>query len=170
MKSRKRDEPAINLSPLDEDELATILAWRNNPEIYQWCRQYEPISWESHSAWFKRIQGDASIKMFGIYTPGLVGVCGLTSIDWVNRRAEFSLYVGPEYKGLGYGEAALRGLIRHGFDVLGLNSIWGEVFAGNPAMEMFRKVGFKDEGVRRQFYYRKGKFIDAYLCSIQRGS
>lgn len=160
----------MTLLPLEKGDLSTILEWRNNPLIYKWCRQYEPISWEAHQAWFARIQGDPSIKMFGIYVPSLVGVCGLTSIDWVNRRAEFSLYIGPKYQSMGYGELALRALIQHGFDRLNLNSIWGEVFAGNPAMKTFLKVGFRNEGRRKQFYFRDGKYIDAHLISIQRGA
>jgi ribosomal-protein-serine acetyltransferase len=97
-----------------------------------------------------------------------VGVCGLTDIDLVNRRAEFSLYIGPEYHGCGYGEASLRALIKKGFNSYGLKSIWGESFTGNMAMKMFYKVGFKHDGVRRSFYFRDGKFIDAHLFSILR--
>jgi len=107
--------------------------------------------------------------MYGIRDGNnLVGVCGLTSIDWVNRRAEFSLYIASEYQGNGYGEAALRLLVEHGFNVLNLNSIWGEAFDGNPAINMFKKVGFIEEGRRRQFYFREGKYIDAILFSLMR--
>lgn len=107
--------------------------------------------------------------MYGVHADNLlVGVCGLTSIDWINRRAEFSLYLGPEHQGQGLGEAALRALCAHGFNVLNLNCIWGEAFDGNPAIKMFERVGFKEEGRRRQFYYREGKYIDAVLFSLLR--
>lgn len=99
----------------------------------------------------------------------LVGVCGLTSIDWINRRAEFSLYIGPEHHGCGLGEAALRALVRHGFERLNLHSIWGEAFDTNPAMKMFERVGFKHEGVRKHFYFRSGRYVDAHLFSILKG-
>jgi RimJ/RimL family protein N-acetyltransferase len=97
-----------------------------------------------------------------------VGICGLTSIDWINRRAEFSLYIGPEYQGSGFGEHALRLLCRHGFQTLNLNCIWGEVFESNPALAMFQRVGFKECGRRRQFYFRDGKYIDAILVDVMR--
>lgn len=97
---------------------------------------------------------------------GLYGVAGLTSIDWVNRRAEFSLYINPDCQSKGFGEAALRHLLKHGFEVLNLNLIWGESFDGNPAMRLFSRVGMRPMGVRRQFYFRDGKYLDAYLWDI----
>jgi RimJ/RimL family protein N-acetyltransferase len=107
--------------------------------------------------------------MYGVMRQGdLVGVCGLTSIDLINQRAEFSLYIGPEYQGLGYGKAALLTLITHGFRVLNLNCIWGETFNKNPAAEMFEELGFKKEGTRRDFYFRDGRFINAHLYSLLR--
>ena len=104
--------------------------------------------------------------MYAIHDTKLIGVCGLTSIDWVNRRAEFSLYIGPEHGKKGYGESALRKLLRIGFDVLNLNCIWGESFHGNPAIEMFKRIGFKYEGDRREFYFRNGSYINASLWSL----
>lgn len=95
-----------------------------------------------------------------------VGICGLTSIDLVNRHAEFSLYIAPERQRLGYGAEALKTLCAHGFLGLGLKHIFGETFDQNPAAQMFESVGFVKEGTRRKFYYRQGQFIDAHLYSI----
>jgi ribosomal-protein-alanine N-acetyltransferase len=95
-----------------------------------------------------------------------LGVCGLTSMDLINRRAEFSLYIGPEFQGQGFGKNALKTLLAHGFRNYGLNRIWGESFEGNPAIAMFESLGFEPEGIRKEFYFKGGKFIDAYLFSI----
>jgi ribosomal-protein-alanine N-acetyltransferase len=97
-----------------------------------------------------------------------VGVCGLTDIDLVNRRAEFSLYIAPHMHRQGLGTVALKLLLGRGFDDLGLNVIWGETFKGNPALDMFRRVGMDIEGWRRDFYYKEGEFLDAALVSITR--
>lgn len=159
----------VKLGPLFESQLNKMFNWRNNPLIYNWCRQFEPITETQHHDWFERIQHDPSVKMYGIYNDGiLVGVCGLTSIDYINSRAEFSLYVAPTEFGSGYGERGLRCLLDHAFGVLNLNCVWGESFEGNRAAKTFLKVGFKEEGRRRQFYYRNGEYIDAILFSILR--
>lgn len=102
-------------------------------------------------------------------TLAMVGVCGLTSIDLHNRRAEFSLYIAPALHGQGFGRKGLELLLTHGFKNLGLNVIWGEVFDGNPAAKLFRRLGFVKEGTRREFYFRDGKFIDAHIVSLTAG-
>lgn len=152
--------------PTDSDkELA--FSWRNDQRIYQWCRQHEPITKEHHNNYWSRAEHDPSIKMFAVTLDGeAIGMCGLTSIDLINHRAEFSLYIEPEAQKRGHGRAALDALCHYGFCVFGLNLIWGEVFDGNPAMNMFEDAGFRREGTRRQFYRRNGKYIDAHLISL----
>lgn len=146
-------------------------SWRSNYKIWKWCRQNDALSWSNHLKWEETTYKDPKVKMYAIYETGeydVVGVCGLTDIDRVNQRAEFSLYIGPEYQRQGYATAALKTLLSHGFLNQNLNVIWGETFEGNPAYDMFLKLGMKHEGTRRQFYFKEGKFIDAHLVSMTR--
>jgi RimJ/RimL family protein N-acetyltransferase len=144
--------------------------WRNDYRIWKWCRQNDDLNLKNHVDWFDRISTDSSIKMYTIYCDSgyPVGVCGLTDIDRMNQRAEFSLYIGPEYQNNGFAKATLKTLFSHGFMNQNLNVIWGETFEGNPAYDMFLKLGMKHEGTRRQFYFKDGKHIDAHLVSMTR--
>ena len=149
--------------------------WRNDPKIYRWCRQYRKISEPEHERWLRKINIDTTICMFGIQTEDAlevrrnIGVCGFTSIDMINRSAEFSLYIAPDYQKLGNGSRALLALLSTGFGEWGFNRIWGEVYADNPAMKMFEYCGFKKEGKRKQAYFREGKFIDATMVAVLAG-
>lgn len=165
---------SISLAPLDSTDIGLIRSWRNDYRVWQWCRQNDLISDFDQIEWFRKQSADPATKMYKLMVSGPdiekstpVGVCGFTSICLTNRRAEFSLYIAPGCHGQRFGEYGLRGLLKHGFQNLGLNLIWGEVFERNPAMELFEKVGFKREGIRRDFYYRDGRFIDAYLISLR---
>lgn len=107
--------------------------------------------------------------MFGIFAGGVyVGVCGFTGIDRVNQRAEFSLYVAPEFQGRGYGKDALYTLLRHGFEDMNFVRIWGETFDENPAFSMFKKLGMIWEGTQRKSYFRNGKFINSHMVGMLR--
>lgn len=159
----------VSLEIIKASDFSKLLVWRNNPRIFKWCRQNDLIDEAQHSKWFDSHADDKSIKMYAIHDEAqTVGVCGLTSIDLVNQRAEFSLYIAPEHHGRGLGERGLKLLLWHGFNAYPLNIIWGESFDGNRAIDTFKRVGFKQEGVRRDFYFRDGKFIDAHLFSIKR--
>lgn len=165
----------VKLGPMSFVDKERAFQWRNNPAIYKWCRQFEPLQYANHERWFDSLPERTDVRMYTIlkeinteysHTLEAVGVCGLTSIDHINRHAEFSLYIDPARHGKGYGERALRTLCAHGFLALGLNHIFGETFDGNPAAHLFEKVGFRKEGTRHQFYFREGKFIDAHLYAV----
>ncbi len=151
------------------EDAEKIFKWRNDPEIYKWCRQVGPLHWNRHLAWLENQSKDPSISMFMILDDGIipVGVCGLTSIDSINRRAEFSLYIGSEYQRMGYATQALKALFKYGFNDLNLNRIWGETFHGNPALDLFMKKLYMDyEGIRKDFYFKDGYFVDTHLISL----
>lgn len=157
----------ITLGRIEFDDLQQLRSWRNNEAIFTWCRQANQISDHDQQAWFDRQNTDPTMRMYSVYWDNtLIGVCGLTSIDMIARRAEFSLYIGPEFQGEGHGKNALKTLFKSGFDDLNLNLIWGECFDGNPAAKMFEGLGMMKEGTRREFYYKNGKYIDADLYSI----
>jgi len=145
--------------------------WRNSRGIFKWCRQYTLRSEEEQSQWLKSIQGNETVKMFSIKDVGGqndVGVCGLTSIDKQNQKAEFSLYIAQEYQRRGYAKSALYTLLRHGFFDMNLNRIWGETFEGNPAIKLFHKLGMITEGTMRETYYKEGNWLDSHIVSILR--
>jgi len=159
----------IALGPIDISNGKLYRSWRNNPKIYDWCRQRFEISDSDQNKWFIKINEDPTIRMFEILADGYpVGVCGFTDIDMYNRRAEFSLYIAPENHKQGFGKQSLLTLLAVGFNDFGFNRIWGETFKGNPAMSLFMSVGMERDGIRKQFYYKNGQFIDAHLISIGR--
>lgn len=156
------------LRRLTSNDLELTFDARNDPAVYRWCRQNAPLHWANHLQWFEWQANDPSVSMFAVTVNDvLVGVCGLTDIDMVNRRAEFSHYTVPKHQGKGIAKDALAKLFYHGFNDLGLNRIWGETFDGNPAYHLFhRYLGMELEGTRKDFYYNDGRYIDAHLFSI----
>lgn len=162
----------VFLDVITEADCPTLRKWRNAPEIRKWCRQTGLVNDIRQAGWFEWQAQDMGTRMYAIKTgkpirSTLVGVCGLTSIEWeVTRRAEFSLYIGPDHQGKGLGKAALLTLLHHGFQDLCMHGIWGESFEDNPARKMFEDMGFKHEGVRRDFYWKAGRYINAHLYSI----
>ena len=157
----------IKLGPFDSQYLEQARTWRNNPIINRWCRQNDYISDMDQSAWFRSQATDPKIKMYAVKLGNLlVGVAGLTSIDTYNRKAEFSLYIGPEHQGKGFAKEALAELLDHGFSSLGLNLIWGETFQGNMACHLFQSLGFRQTGFMPKSYWKDGKFINSYFYAM----
>lgn len=164
----------LELKALDRAHVAQARAWRNLWAVWQWTRQNDLISDLEQERWYERQSTDPTVRMYAVVmkvgaAETLVGVAGLTSIDWPNRRAEFSLYIGPEHQKNGHGRAALATLLMHAFQNLGLHQVWGETFHGNPALKLFGEMGFTLDGKRREAYWKDGTWIDSYMISILEG-
>ena len=67
----------------------------------------------------------------------LVGIAGLTNIEWENGRAEIALMIGSDFRGKGYGREALHEMLEQGFERMRLMSIYGNVYECNKSINFW---------------------------------
>lgn len=155
---------------IEREDLAQLRDWRNDPDLRRRTREFRLLSLENQERWFKGLHDDRNTIMFAVLNEkrNLIGVVGLTYIDWKNRRAEVSIYIGEKtVQGQGYGLDALRTITRYGFHEANLHKLYAEIFAFNePSVRLFEKVGFKRDGVKREDQYVDGKYWDTFVYSI----
>ena len=144
--------------------------WRNDPSIYRWTRQQGIISYSDHYSWLDKITKDPSIMMFGVlnHEKQNIGTAGLTSIRYDHGTAEFSLLIAPEHQKKGYGKEALKLLLIYAFDNLRLQTVYGETLVGNPALKMFKDLGFQVEGTLKARYFKNGAYQDSIPVSVRK--
>lgn len=147
--------------------------WRNEPEIYDWCRQVGLIDEKHHEGWLNSVMGSQRDQMFSIVAgKNYVGVCGLTSISFIHRTAELSYYCAVSHQqevGRDFGKSVLKTLCAYAFNGLGMNRVWGDSFEGNiVALSNLSDLGFKRDGILRQSYYKNGKYINSVVQSLLR--
>lgn len=98
-------------------------------------------------------------------TNQLIGTCGFNTWSPKMKNAVLGYDLLPSYWGQGYTTEAVHRIVKSAF--LGdlpcgpLNRIQGDTIPGNRASEsLLLKVGFKEEGTRRQSGYWKNQFHD----------
>ena len=161
------------LTAVNPESNEQLRKWRNTPELRQYFRQHREITKPSQSAWYeRRVHNNQTQYDFEIHdaeTGKFIGHCGLYYVDWVARKAEFSIYIGDsKFRGKGIGSDALRTLIKYGFEDLNLNKIWCEVYTNNTSVKIYRKIGFIDEGILRQNAFKNGEYVDGLILSMLR--
>lgn len=159
------------LTSVEPDSIEQLRQWRNNPELRKYFREYREISKPMQKNWYEnRVLTNPNQVDFEIHekeTKKLIGHCGLYYINWVNRSAEFTVYLGDfDYRGKGIGKDALVTLFNYGFNTLNLNRIWCEVYSNNKALSVYESIGFVKEGVMRQTYFDDGKYWDSTILSM----
>jgi ribosomal-protein-alanine N-acetyltransferase len=89
----------------------------------------------------------------------MIGTVGLLRFDFEHRRAEVGYEIARRWWGRGLAPEAAGAVVRHGFTVLGLHRIEAGVLPGNRAsVRVLEKLGFLEEGTRRDYLYMKGRF------------
>lgn len=162
----------VVLSKPKREDMPLLLEWRNNPDHRKYYREYRESSLEDQINWYENIMMKDSTWHHFIVKPidnlnKNIGVAFLNHIHPIYRTGEFGITLGdPEYRGKGYGKDMLITLIKYGFDQLNLNRIWCEVYSNNDSIHVYRKIGFKDEGVLRQHVYKDGEYLDSYMLGM----
>jgi RimJ/RimL family protein N-acetyltransferase len=143
----------LKLRPMDERDIPSHYAVFSDPEVARyWSREpWTDIGQASQSiAAMLAAQADGSEARFGIEllsTGELIGNAGLHHFVEQNRRCEIGYALGSKYWGQGYATEALRAVIAHGFDALGLNRIEADIDPRNVgSARVLEKLGFRKEG------------------------
>lgn len=99
-----------------------------------------------------------------------IGTCGFHFLDKLHYSSDIGYDLSQSYWGKGYINEALSCLIEYGFSQLHLHRLIAKIYVDNPrSYHALERLGFKREGLLRDFYYFDGKFYDHYLYSLLQG-
>jgi ribosomal-protein-alanine N-acetyltransferase len=94
----------------------------------------------------------------------LIGTCGFNSWNAKMQSAVIGYDLHPDYWGKGYVTDAVNCIVKTAFEgklPCSIHRIQADTVLGNAASEaVLLKVGFKEEGIRRQSGYWKNQFHD----------
>lgn len=135
-KNMNKKEMSIHLTPIDDNDLELLLAWRSNPKIFQHFReQNEPIDWEDHLSWFES-RGSDRYDFMIYYDCRRVGVINIDENNMVG------IYIGDfSAHGQGIATEALSWLCNR-FEHR--SPLFAEIHEDNDnSKKLFRRCGFR---------------------------
>jgi RimJ/RimL family protein N-acetyltransferase len=161
----------VVLRPFVDDDLATFREAMADPEVARLTGSPAgDVDEERLRAWYgsRNSQADRlDLAVVDRATGACVGEVVLNNWDPPNRNCNFRTLLGAAGRDRGLGTEAVRLIVGHGFERLGLHRISLEVFAFNPrARRVYEKVGFVAEGVLRQVLRDGDGWTDATVMSI----
>ena len=164
------------LRELRRSDLPTVNAWRADRElISRLGAPYRFINEEVDERWFnaymERRGSTVRCAIVDAEHPNeILGLVSLCDIDNLSRSCEFHIMIGDKnQRGKGMGYFAITEILRHAFDDLNLNRVELKVLPDNePALALYRKAGFTQEGLLRQYAFKDGRYRDTVIMSILR--
>lgn len=160
----------------DRDANDEYLSWLNKQEILQYLDYGRlPTTLKNLKRYIREKSGSDNVVFLAIVTRQgnrYIGNVKLEPINWVNRTTGFSIFIGNKrYRDRGIGSEVMKMAIECAFYRLNLRRISLGVIEGNDrAMALYRKFGFKTEGVEREAIYdtRRRQYINNIKMALLR--
>lgn len=164
---------SYRLREIEKKDLFIINQWRNDRDLIDFLgAPFRFINKDTDDCWYAAYLDDrkSSVRLALVEedSDSIVGAVYLTSIDWLNRSAEFSIWIGSkDHQNKGLGKYASLQMLSHAFNDLGLQRIYLKVLKRNSrARELYKNIGFVEEGILRKVVFKNGFYEDMMLMSI----
>jgi RimJ/RimL family protein N-acetyltransferase len=161
----------VYLRPVELEDVDRFVRWFNDPEVRATLSNSFPLSRLREREFVESLYKEHSDVVLAIAVRegnAHIGVAGLHRIGLPNRNATFGIAIGEKACwDKGYGTEATRLMLDYGFRTLNLHRVTLWVYDTNPrAIHVYQKVGFREEGRKRESEYRDGKYRDDVLMGI----
>jgi len=160
------------LSPCSQEDAALWAKWMNDLTVTLPLgdEAYLPFGLAKAEEDVRSIiqHGDHVFTIVNLADETAIGRCLLFNQDVVNHSAMLGIFIGEKQCwNKGYGQEALNLLLDYAFNLLNLHSVMLGVFSFNQrAIQLYRKVGFREIGNRREARIVAGKKYDVVLMDI----
>lgn len=161
----------LNIRLVEKEDLEFLKKMRSDPEVWMNLGNIDMINMAKQDNWFASINGVRSKNYYVLSeskTTSPVGFVRTDEIDYTNRSMRVGADIYKPYRKKGYGLQTLELIKKYCFNFINMNRIWLLVLETNGAFELYKKVGFIEEGRQRKAIYRDGKYSDYIMMSILR--
>lgn len=160
----------MTLREIEKKDLEFLRYMINNPEIAKMTvGDSNYVTKEQQQLWFNNLVNEENKQRFMIdIANDTIGTIILENINYKNKSASISIKIGKiNYRKKGYGEMAIKIILKYCFFKLNLHRIYANVLDYNePSKKLFLKCGFSIEGIKRQSIYKNDDFHDLIMFSI----
>lgn len=119
--------------------------------------------------WWKNSSLDKSKSYFTLWSINdeRIGFVRIDEIDHFNKSIRIGGDIHPNFRSQGYGTRMYTLLLHYCFEQLNMHRVWLFVLDYNDrAMNLYKKMGFKEEGIQREAIFRDGAYHDYVMMSI----
>lgn len=163
----------MELGVLSREDCEKIRLWRNEQMIH--LRTPFLLTKEMQEDFYRDVvcNRNSPHRYWGVVDKNLLGITGITNIQWENSIGEITLVLDPKQTKQGYGEEAVGLILDKAFNYLNLKTVCGECYMCNPAYDFWLKIYRKYSNSLKYIYlpnrkFYKGKHYDSFYFSIDR--
>ena len=148
------------------------LSWMNDPEINKYLEsRFMTHTIDSLKDFVTSMNNSENNVLFAIIdkeSDNHIGNIKLGNIHPIHKYADIGLIIGDKnYWGRGIATYAIKLVSEFAFDELNLRKVFAGVYENNiGSIRAFEKCGFKKAYIKKDTYFFKGDFIDAFVFEL----
>ena len=163
----------IYLRPVEPSDANTMLLWENNPENWRVSGTEAPFSLHGILEYINSIQnfrssGELRLIICKNETNMPIGTLDLFEANFKHGRAGIGILIADKNeRNKGFASEALEIIKRYANDVLEFYNLTANVLENNESsIALFETAGFELVGVRKNWFYERGKRINERIYQI----
>ena len=162
----------VTLRAIEREDLAELQKWGNDPELCDMLGSWHfPTNMNDTNKWFESLHTKSLHQRFAITTAehGIIGTANIIDINWKDRNAQHGLLIGnSDHRGKGYAIDTIMTIMKYSFEELGMNRLDTTIIEYNkPSYNLYvDKCDWKEEGVQKNWYFRKNRYWDRFVMGI----
>lgn len=151
-----------SLEKVTSDDHDWLVELHNDPEVLKNLTHPDPITLKQHLEWWNRILDDEKQLRFIFKIDGVnTGFAKFYDVSNSNKNCVLGADIHKNFRQKGHAKHIWKLIIDHAFYSLNLHRVsLTTADYNNVAQQVYRKIGFKEEGRLIQSLYRDGKFFD----------
>lgn len=155
-------EPNIVIERFSEAHIDGITALYNDPAV---ARQVLQMPYQSREVWRKRLDPDNErrVALVALHQGLVIGSCSIEQYARIRRAhcGGIGMGVAVPWQGQGVGSRLLAAVLEVADNWMNLRRVELTVYADNAAaVGLYRKFGFENEGLMREYAVRDGRYVD----------
>lgn len=142
----------ILIRPTEEKDAGPLHAWFSKGDILQWFPMLDELEIEDAvRIWMAYAKIGASLTAELNQEPVGLALLYVQPYQKLAHQCLLSIIVSPDHRGQGIGKKLMQALMQHGKEKFHLEMLHLEVYDGNPAIHLYRKMGFTEFGAQKHF-------------------
>ncbi len=164
----------IKLRALEPEDLEMLYDWENNESYWAVSNTISPFSKytlkryleNSHKSIYET--GQLRLMIEHLNDKITIGTADIFDFDPFHERAGLGILIANEdYRKKGFATMALTGLIDYCFRTLKMHQLYCNILSNNKeSMELFRKLGFIQAGVKKEWIKTNDGYLDEHLFQL----